>query len=355
MCALIVGPSLPAMAIKNIVTIGAAPESQVAAPVNTTRYIPLPRPQSAPRNSGRITPDKTRPVEVLPLSTPLAAKPTKTPAASGTSKRTKPYNVVILGDSLGDGLWAGLYRVLRKDKRFHLIKRSKVSSGFVRTEYYDWNKQVRNIVNEEKVDIAVVLMGTNDRQVIVDKNGKRHRLRQPGWETEYRDRATRFSNDLNDAGARIFWVGLPAMRSPRFGGDMQYFNGIYSDLAKTNNYYFVPTWDRTLDAKTGKYNAYGPDLRGRNRLLRADDGIHFTLAGYQSWAKIVADELLAQVDSGFPYWQHAALEDEKGAPAGKIGVDSAMVDTLRGRVYEQPEIKPGRSDDWRWPESQTAN
>ena len=355
MGALTVSLPLSAMAITNIVTIGSAPTHRTTTPVKITSYIPMPRPQSAPNNSGRITPDKTRPVKVLPLSATLPTKPTKSTKAPAATKRAKPYNIVILGDSLGDGLWAGLYRVLRKDKRFRLIKRSKVASGFVRTEYYDWNKQVKNILNEEKIDIAVILMGTNDRQVILDKHGKRHRLRQPGWEVEYRDRATRFSNDLNDAGARIFWVGLPAMRSPRFGGDMQYFNGIYSDLAKPNNYYFVPTWDKTLDAKTGKYNAYGPDLRGRKRLLRADDGIHFTLAGYQSWAKIVADELVAQVDSGFPYWQQASLDTGKGSTAAKIGVDSAMVDTLRGRVYEQPEIKPGRSDDWRWPENQAAN
>ena len=46
---------------------------------------------------------------------PAAAAASVAPAAVPAARRAR-YNVVVLGDSLGDGTWAGLYHVLRQDK-----------------------------------------------------------------------------------------------------------------------------------------------------------------------------------------------------------------------------------------------
>lgn len=283
----------------------------------------------------------------LPMPRPERAEPPK--PAPGT--RTEgPFNVVVLGDSLGDGLWAGLYRVFQGDERFNVIKHSKVASGFVRSEYYDWNKEVRRVLDEERVDIAVVIMGTNDRQVIVDQKGARHALRAKGWEAEYRRRVQRFTDDLQAAGAQIYWVGLPVMRSERFGGDMQYFNEIYRQEAASQGIPFVPTWNQLADGQ-GNYTAYGPDLRGRERLLRADDGIHFTLAGYQVLGSVVAEQIRHDVSKGFatahavPRPNEAQAEEE--APAKEEA--SETLKSAQAAPIEVPELRPGRADDWSWP------
>src|SRR5680860_1766180 len=42
------------------------------------------------------------------------------------------YRIVVLGDSLGDGIWAGLYRAFEEDATLEFIQRSKKSTGFVR-------------------------------------------------------------------------------------------------------------------------------------------------------------------------------------------------------------------------------
>ena len=44
------------------------------------------------------------------------------------------YRVVVLGDSLGDGLWSGLYRAFEDDATLEFIQRSKASTGFARTD-----------------------------------------------------------------------------------------------------------------------------------------------------------------------------------------------------------------------------
>ncbi|MCE7998603.1 MAG: DUF459 domain-containing protein [Rhodobiaceae bacterium] len=278
-------------------------------------------------------------------------------------------NVVILGDSLGDGLWAGLYRELKSDPRFNIIKRSKVSTGFVRKDYFDWNAEVEKVLAEEQVDIAVVMIGTNDRQVLVDDQGRRHRLRAPGWEAAYKQRVDRFTQSLTDRGVLVYWVGLPVMRSPRFGGDMRYFNTIYEERAAANGVPFIPTWNDLADA-SGSYQAYGPDTNGRRRLLRADDGIHFTLAGYRVLASVVAEDLVRDRNAGIlpgealpiersavespTSLEQAAVGQGQTAPAVTSSSPPAeasplVASSVEAEAAETPELRPGRADDWRWP------
>eukprot|EP00439_Symbiodinium_sp_Y106_P087621 s1_g157.t1 len=275
-------------------------------------------------------------------------------------------NVVILGDSLGDGLWAGLYRELKSDPRFNIIKRSKVSTGFVRKDYFDWNAEVERVLAEEQVDIAVIMIGTNDRQVLVDDQGRRHRLRAPGWEAAYKARVDRFTRSLTDEGVLVYWVGLPVMRSPRFGGDMRYFNTIYEERAAANGVPFIPTWNDLADA-AGAYQAYGPDTNGRRRLLRADDGIHFTLAGYRVLASVVADDLVRDRDAGIlpgqaithqrsAVEQPTSLDQEPLEPASGAAnlrstssedISPVVASSVEAEAGDTPDLRPGRADDWR--------
>ncbi|MBO6905884.1 MAG: DUF459 domain-containing protein, partial [Parvibaculum sp.] len=173
-------------------------------------------------------------VESVALTRDLPAESTPSEAPPAPVKRER-YNVVVLGDSLGDGTWAGLYHVLRQDKRFNVIKKSKVATGFSRHDYYDWNAAVREIASETRIDIAVVVMGTNV------ENGQRYALFDDNWRGVYKQRVDDFTATLKNTGAQIYWLELPVMRSPRFGGDMEQFNEIFEERARLNNITFVQT------------------------------------------------------------------------------------------------------------------
>lgn len=346
--------------------------------------LPLARPGAragGPTVAAQITPNV--PAQAVP-STPSTASmaPVPNPGTRAPSQGNptgelldRIMNVVILGDSLGDGLWAGLYRELKSDGRFNIVKRSKVSTGFVRRDYFDWNAEVENVLNEEQVDIAIIMIGTNDRQVLVDDAGRRHRLRAPGWEAAYKERIDRFTASLKARGVLVYWVGLPVMRSPRFGGDMQYFNTIFAERAIANDVPFIPTWNDLADS-SGAYSAYGLDTRGRRRLLRADDGIHFTLAGYRVLASVVADDLVNDRDAGIvpgvgdqrsavdgleheleqvetaaaPEVPQLDLRQEvaSDAPSGQAS-EPLVASSIKEVPVAAPELRPGRADDWRWP------
>lgn len=235
-------------------------------------------------------------------------------------ERTGPLQVHVFGDSLGDGIWAGLYRRLPKAEGYEVTKHSRVSTGLVRKDYYDWSKAVRQITANSRVDVAVVMIGTNDRQTIIE-GGQRHALRSAEWERIYKARIDDMIRVLKDEGAEIYWVELPAMRSRSFGGDMQYFNSLYRERAAAHGINFIPTWQRTLD-ENGAYSAYGTDDGGRTRLMRTNDGIHFTMRGYIKLASFVTDVMEGEAAAA-PAQPPVAAEPVEPAPGLKPTVDAA--------------------------------
>ncbi len=201
------------------------------------------------------------------------------------------YRLYVFGDSLGDGIWAGLYRAFRPDGNIDVVKKSRVSTGFVRTDYFDWNKKLTGILTAEKVHIAVIMVGANDMQPIrVGKKRKWHKIDSPEWRDVYSKRIDRFIKRLKGSNASVYWVGLPIMRSPKHNNQMQIMNEIFRERAFINGVKFVDTWNGFAD-QFGRYSAFGPDLNGQVGRLRAGDGVHFTIRGYRKLAHFVEREI----------------------------------------------------------------
>ncbi len=199
------------------------------------------------------------------------------------------YRLYVFGDSLGDGIWAGLYRAFKPDGNVDVVKKSKVSTGFVRTDYYDWNARLRTIAKIEKFHIAVIMVGANDMQSIRGK-GKWYKVGSESWRDIYGERIDAFIKRLKQTHAAVYWVGLPVMRSDKHNQSMQVMNEIFREKAFINGVKFVDTWNGFAD-QFGRYSAFGPDLSGQMRRLRADDGVHFTIKGYRKLAHFVEREI----------------------------------------------------------------
>lgn len=203
------------------------------------------------------------------------------------------YRVYVFGDSLGDGLWQGLYRAFNPEGNIDVVKKSRVSTGFVRTDRFDWNKRLTRILAAERVHIAVVMVGANDVQSIrVTNNKKRqsYKIGTPEWRDVYSQRVDQFIKSLKGSKAAVYWVGLPIMRSAKHNNHMQVMNEIFRERAFINGVRFVDTWNGFAD-QFGRYSAFGPDLSGQVGRLRAGDGVHFTVRGYRKLAHFVEREI----------------------------------------------------------------
>ncbi len=208
------------------------------------------------------------------------------------------YRLVVIGDSLGNGVWRGLNEAFRGETNVRIERRSRVSTGLVRDDYYDWPKELEQILSrEEPIQIAVVLFGTNDKQAIRAGNGH-FAVGSPEWMQEYENRVDQVMAQLSRHGAAVYWVGLPIMRSQSFSVHAARINQIVRESAARFDVKFVETWEEFADDQ-GHYDAYGPDVFGRTRRLRMDDGIHFTGAGDRRLAHTVERLLRADLqDTG---------------------------------------------------------
>ncbi|OFW71040.1 MAG: hypothetical protein A2W02_01935 [Alphaproteobacteria bacterium RBG_16_64_48] len=227
------------------------------------------------------------------------------------------YRVVVLGDSLGDGLWSGLYRAFEEDATLEFMQRAKPSTGFARTDAYDWNAELADLLKKETYQIAVIMFGGNDAQAI--RSGKDWlKVGSEGWDEIYGQRVEAFIKKLRAENVAVYWVGLPIMRSPAQSTDAEAMNEVFREKAFINGAKFIETWNGFTD-EAGRYSAYGPDMTGQVKRLRADDGVHFTMRGYLKLAHFVEKELrrdlnLAKIERNIPL---AGNEDEQAKVMGR--------------------------------------
>ena len=199
------------------------------------------------------------------------------------------YRIVVLGDSMAEGLSDGLYRAFEEDPTLDVIQQAKKWTGFVNPEKYDWNGEVDEILKDGNYHVAVVMFGAGEAQPI-RKDGQTLKVGTEEWREAYGQRVETFIRKLRGANLATYWVGLPVMRSPNQSEDAQKLNDVFREKAFVNGAKFVETWDGFVDEQ-GRYSAYGPDMQGNNKRLRADDGVHFTMRGYLKLAHFVDKEL----------------------------------------------------------------
>ena len=199
------------------------------------------------------------------------------------------FKVVVLGDSLADGLYAGLRRLNKGNEAIAIKKKSKVNTGLVRTDRYNWNKGAKKIARSGKYEVAVVLLGLNDLQSIREK-GKAHHFQQKGWVARYEKRLETLISDLKAANLAIYWVGIPITSPKKYQKEYAYMNNFYRNAAEKHGIRYVDTWSG-LQAKNGSYTPYWRDEKGKRHNIRNRDGVHFTPDGYMVFAGFLNDVL----------------------------------------------------------------
>jgi uncharacterized protein len=196
------------------------------------------------------------------------------------------YRVLVIGDSLGDGLWTGLYRTFEDDNTIEFVKHTRGNGGLVSGS---WESDLNDALKDGTYQIAVVMYGANDDQSI--KVGKDWvKVGSDAWRQAYGERVEAVIKKLRAANLAIYWVGLPIMRSPTQSADAEFMNEIFREKTFINGAKYVDVWNGFMD-EGGRFSAYGPDMTGQAKRLRADDGVLFTMRGNVKLASYVEKEL----------------------------------------------------------------
>ena len=175
--------------------------------------------------------------------------------------------------------------------------------------------------------IGVVMVGVSDRIHIRSGNRDRLVLGSPEWREEYGRRADRLIKTLKRRGVAIYWVGQPIMRRSEANDPAQMMNDIVRDKAYLNGVKFIDIQAQFAD-EAGNYTAYGPDITGKQRLLREADGVLFTQAGNRKLALFVEQEIKRDLTQA---------KTERAIPLAGNENEQKRVNALRPRPATNPD------------------
>ena len=215
------------------------------------------------------------------------ALPAVTPLSVRAAQR--PLRVGVFGDSMAEGLYAALYRDLQHTPNVTVSKFSQVSTGLSRYDYVDIQAKTRGQLDEQPVDVAIMLFGTNDAQGI-EMDGQIHPFGSDGWKAAYAKRVDDLVALLRSRDVAVYWVGLPRMKRDTFEARMTLINGVVEARMKALGVPYIETTALTSNGEGG-YEAYLPTDSGRRTLMRANDGIHMSMAGYLRLSAPVSAQL----------------------------------------------------------------
>lgn len=242
--------------------------------------------------------------------------------------------IVVFGDVLADQLATGLDEALAENAATVVARQTKADSGLVRVDFHDWAKAARDLVaGDQKITIAVIMMGSNDRQPIREGD-LTHEPLSERWREIYRDRVDTLLKAFSDRAIPIVWMGNPPMQNTRLSTDVIAINELIRQRVERANGHFVDLWAGFVDGEN-RFAASGPDINGQVARLRAADGVHFTRAGARKAAHFadvalrrLAPDIAAPSAVAAPASAPAVAPVTAAAPAFSLAVPDVEMPAL---------------------------
>lgn len=255
---------------------------------------------------------------------PAAAQSADTPVMGSQATAEQPQpgeatelsQILVLGDAIGGGLGAGLVRMAQGDGHYEVSNRFNEESGLARPDVYDWTESLPKILATTHYDVVVVLMGSNDRQLIRTTN-ERFAFNSPAWITAYKRRMDELLDRLAASGARVYWVAIPPVADADYDKDLREISALQRERVEQRGFVFLD-FRAQFSNPDGSYSDTGPDEMGTIRKLRGRDGVSFFKAGNNKLAQLV----LQSIQSG-----------SKDRPVSRIAV----------AIAEPQPVEPQRS------------
>ena len=197
--------------------------------------------------------------------------------------------ILIVGDTMGGGMGAGLTRVIGNDPQYEVVNRFNEASALSRPDRYDWAASIPKIMDGKNFSIAVVLIGLNDRQDIRNDTA-RYTFNTPEWTVAYKANVDAVIDALLAQKVKVIWLGEPPMGDPAYDADMQIVTALQKERALAKGVTFVDLRAPFLGAG-GAYSDRGPDETGADRRLRESDGVTFFKVGNNRLGQIVLNAI----------------------------------------------------------------
>jgi uncharacterized protein len=199
------------------------------------------------------------------------------------------YRVFVFGDAFAKGVAGSLTRALAADSAADVTDVGAWGGGLARGDASSVDRILNSIPDADRFHVAVLVFGIEDVGPL-KLGGKKVEMDNELWEQEYASRIDAMLKVFKKRRVAVYWLGLPIMRGPLARGNAERFNTLFRQKTSLNGFRFIDTWSAFADA-AGNYAPLGPDLTGKVRQLRQDNGVHMTDRGYDRFANYVEREI----------------------------------------------------------------
>jgi hypothetical protein len=216
-----------------------------------------------------------------------AEAPAEDPAAAALRAPThsNKLRVAVIGDSLSLGLGPAIEHWMNPSV-VRVLSLGRPSTGLSREDYFNWQAGMRQIVEEFRPDLVFVLLGSNDGQAQISRDGTAIPVGSVRWLEGYRERAANLLGEATRAGTHVVWIGIPIVEERQRWDFYRRVNDIYRDTASADPLgVYVDAWT-PFEGRDGEYTAFVRNDRGDLVEVRAPDGVHFTQTGYSFLARM---------------------------------------------------------------------
>jgi len=208
-----------------------------------------------------------------------------------------PLRMFFFGDSQMRSIAAGMTRALGSDTSIAVRDLSVPSSGFLRSDYYNWPQKLEAVFADQKdgerFDAAVIFLGMNDYQDMWTTGGIILTAGSPEWEEVYRKMVKVHLDTALASVPRLYWLGLPVVRSAAYNEKMQYLNAVHDSVAEeydSKKLVRISLKSLVEQYGTGYIGAIKPKGSVWISLMQSD-GIHYTIEGGEYLMKQFIDRL----------------------------------------------------------------
>lgn len=220
-------------------------------------------------------------LEPLPEATPEAITAAQRPIILSAGER-----ILLIGDSLMQGLAPHLVTGLKRKFHVESMDLSKHSTGLTYPAFFDWPSTVEDAFELEDYAVVIVFLGANDPWDMTI-HGEYLRFGSEKWTAIYRERVARIIKTAAEHRARLIWLGAPPMGREDLLGKVPTLNAIYAEEAAKYPLFarFVAT-DPTLTEDGSSFTKFLELPERGSVMVRTDDGVHFTTQGHRLLASL---------------------------------------------------------------------
>lgn len=206
--------------------------------------------------------------------------------------------VLVTGDSMSQPLDAELARSFaRADGNATVVRDPHIGTGISQSDLLDWGSEASAQVAKRHPDAVVMFLGANEGFPL-RVAGRSVECCSAAWTAAYASRARQMMNTYRQAaGARVYWLTLPAPRDHARQTISRAVNVAISVAAQPYRAQVRIVDVSALLTPGGRYRD-AMTVGGAQQIVRQADGVHLNAAGARLTLTAVLDSLRADFAAG---------------------------------------------------------